>query len=106
MVKNVTVSVVAGQGFASVQTEQQAEIAVNRGPAVGIDLGSAQAMVLSDESVIRLPRTSSADRKRWRTRIGWSRDDGRARAIAKRENAEWRGCRRAALVAGGSGATR
>jgi putative transposase len=47
-----------------VQTEQETVVPVNRGPAVGIDLGSAQAVVLSDESIIRLPRTARDDRRR------------------------------------------
>ncbi|MBR0898859.1 transposase [Bradyrhizobium tropiciagri] len=51
---------------ASVQTEQETLVPVNRGPAVGIDLGSAQAIVLSDGAVVDLPRTS-ADRKRLAT---------------------------------------
>ncbi|MBR0687872.1 transposase, partial [Bradyrhizobium manausense] len=38
---------------ASVQTEQEMLVPVNRGPAVGIDLGSAQAIVLSDGAVVR-----------------------------------------------------
>lgn len=66
-VKNVTVSSAAGIWFVSVQTEQKAQIPVNRGPAVGIDLGSAQAIVLSDGTVLDLPRTTSADRKRLAT---------------------------------------
>jgi putative transposase len=63
-VKNVTVSAVAGEWFVSVQTELEAQIPVNRGPAVGLDIGSAQAIVLSDGTVIELPRTASADRER------------------------------------------
>jgi putative transposase len=63
-VKNVTISSVAGEWFASVQTEHEAQIPVNRGPAVGLDLGSAQAIVYSDGTLIDLPRTTTADRKR------------------------------------------
>jgi putative transposase len=63
-VKNVTVSCVAGDWFASVQTEQETAIPVNRASEVGIDLGSAQAIVLSDERVIQLPRTTPDNRRR------------------------------------------
>ncbi|MGY3494389.1 RNA-guided endonuclease InsQ/TnpB family protein [Bradyrhizobium sp. USDA 4502] len=66
-VKNVTISTVAGEWFASVQTELEAEIPTNRGPAIGIDLGSAQPIVLSDRTVIDLPRTTPTDRRRLAT---------------------------------------
>jgi putative transposase len=66
-IKNVTVSCVAREWFASVQMEQEATIPVSRGPAVGLDFGSARAIAFSDGTVIDLPRTTSADRKRLAT---------------------------------------
>lgn len=64
-VKNVTVSVIAGDWFASIQVEHDlAVVPLNRGVEIGIDLGSVQPIVSSDGTVIGLPRTTSADRKR------------------------------------------
>lgn len=64
--KNVTVSAVAGDWFLSIQVEQHdvSLIPVNRGVEIGIDLGGVQPIVLSEGTVIDLPRTTSADRKR------------------------------------------
>lgn len=64
-VKNVTVSKVAGDWFASIQIGHEvAVVPVNRGVEIGIDLGGVQPIVLSDGTVIDLPRTTVADRKR------------------------------------------
>lgn len=64
-VKNVTVSVIAGDWFASIQVEHDlAVVPLNRGVEIGIDLGSVQPIVSSDGTVIGLPRTTLADRKR------------------------------------------
>ena len=63
-VKNVMLWTVAGEWFASVQTEHEAQIPLNRGPAVGLDLGRAQAFIFSDRTIIDRPRTTRADRKR------------------------------------------
>ena len=64
-VKNVTVSVIAGDWFASIQVEHDiAVVPLNRGVEIGVDLGGVQPIVLSDGAVIDLPRTALADRKR------------------------------------------
>lgn len=64
-VKNVTVSVIAGDWFASIQVEHDVVVVpVNRGVEISIDLGGVQPIVLSDGAVIDLPRTTLADRKR------------------------------------------
>lgn len=64
-VKNVTVSEAAGDWFASIQVEQDlAVVPVDRGVEIGIDLGGVQPIVLSDGTVIELPRTTTADGKR------------------------------------------
>lgn len=39
-VENVTISTVASEWFAAVQTEHEVQIPVDRRPAVGIELGS------------------------------------------------------------------
>jgi putative transposase len=63
-VKNVTVSVTAGAWHVSIQVEHEvAEAPVNRGAAIGIDLGGVQPIVQSDGTVIDIPRTTMADRK-------------------------------------------
>jgi putative transposase len=64
-VKHVTVSEVAGDWFVSIQVEHEvASVALNSGIEIGIDLGGVQPIVLSDGTVIDLPRTTTADRKR------------------------------------------
>jgi putative transposase len=64
-VKNVTVSEIAGDWFASIQVEfEVAVVPVNRGLEIGIDLGGVQPIVLSDGTVIDMPRISKEDRKR------------------------------------------
>ena len=64
-VKNVTVSETAGDWFVSIQVEQDVTVvSVNRGIEIGTDLGGAQPIVLSDGTIIDLPRTTTADRKR------------------------------------------
>jgi len=60
-IRNVTVSTLAGDWFVSVQTELEAAIPVNRGSAVGIDLGSAQPI---DGTVFGIPRATPAERRR------------------------------------------
>lgn len=88
-VRNITVSQIAGDWFASVQTEQEAAIPVNCGPAVGIDLGSAQAVVLSDESIIRLQRATSGDRERLANAQRVVASGRRVPATARRPSAQW-----------------
>jgi putative transposase len=90
-VKNVTVSAVAGDWHVSAQVEKETDVPVNRGPAVGIDLGSAQPIVLSDGTVIDLPRATPAASGS-QPRGGGSAAGGRARAIARRQNAKRPGC--------------
>jgi hypothetical protein len=64
-VKNITVSVIAGDWFVWIQVEHAvAVVPINRGVEIGIDLGGVQPIVLSDGTVIHLPRTTTADRKR------------------------------------------
>lgn len=64
-VKNVTVAAVAGDWFVAIQVEHEvAVVPVNRGTEIGIDLGGVQPIVLSDGTVIDLPRTTTADRNR------------------------------------------
>lgn len=63
-IKNVTVSVTAGDWHASIQVEQEiGEVPVNRGAAVGLDLGGVQPIVLSDGTVFHLARTRKSDRR-------------------------------------------
>ena len=65
MVKNVTVSEIAGDWFVSIQVEHEiAIVAANRGTEIGIDLGGVQPIVLSDGTVIEVARISKKDRKR------------------------------------------
>lgn len=60
-VKNVTVSVVAGDWFVSIRVEHAvAVVPINSGVEIGIDLGGVQPIVLSDGTVINLPRTTTA----------------------------------------------
>jgi putative transposase len=47
-IKNVTVSLKAGKWFLSIQTEREAEVPVNRGEALGIDMGIARFATFSD----------------------------------------------------------
>ncbi|SPP92869.1 RNA-guided endonuclease InsQ/TnpB family protein [Bradyrhizobium vignae] len=63
-IKNVTVSAIAGEWFVSAQTDLESEIPVNRGPAAGIDLGSAQPIVLSDGTVFGIPRAAPTERRK------------------------------------------
>jgi putative transposase len=64
-IRNVTITLTAGDWHASIQVEQEiGEVPVNRGPFIGIDLGSAQPIVLSNGTVIGLPRTTATDRRR------------------------------------------
>ena len=77
-VKNVTVSVVAGDWFVSIQVEHQiAVVPVNRGVETGIDLGGVPPLVLSDGTVVDLPRTTTADRKRLAARSALWRGERR-----------------------------
>jgi putative transposase len=63
-VKNVTVSVIAGDWFVSIQVELQlAVVAVNRGVEIGIDLGGVQPIVLSNGIVVDMPRITKEQRK-------------------------------------------
>lgn len=48
----------------SAQTELETVIPANSGSAVGIDLGSAQPIVLSDGTVFAIPRPTPAERRR------------------------------------------
>ncbi|CAH1692169.1 transposase [Hyphomicrobiales bacterium] len=64
-IKNVTVSMVAGDWFVSIQVEQEIqEAAPNLGPAIGIDLGVDQPITLSNGTVFQLPRVSPHERRR------------------------------------------
>jgi putative transposase len=64
-VKNATVSEIAGDWHVSIPVEHEVtEALVNRRTAVGIDLGGVQPIVLSDGTVIDMPRISKDDRKR------------------------------------------
>ncbi|SPP92835.1 transposase (fragment) [Bradyrhizobium vignae] len=63
-IKNVTVSTLADEWFVSAQTELETVIPPNAGPAVGIDLGSAQPIVLSDGAVFGIPRATPTERRR------------------------------------------
>ena len=64
-IKNVTVSVTAGDWHVSIQVvEMIAEPQPNRGKAVGIDLGVEQPIVLSDGTVFALPRATQAEQRR------------------------------------------
>jgi putative transposase len=67
-VKNVTVSVVAGDWFASIQVEHElAVVPVHCGVEIGIDLGSVQPIVLSDGTIVHMPRITKEERKRLTT---------------------------------------
>ena len=64
-VKNVTVSTIAGDWFVSVQVEHEVAIVpVNRGVEIGIDMGGARPIVLSDGTMPDLPRMTVDDRKK------------------------------------------
>lgn len=63
--KNVKVSEIASDWFASIQVELEVGVgAVNRGVEIGIDLGGVQPIVLPDSTVI-----DHASRRR--TGIAW-----------------------------------
>jgi putative transposase len=67
-VKNATVSVVAGDWFVSIQVEHEvALVPVNRGSAIGIDLGGVQPIVQSDGTILDMPRITKEERKRLAT---------------------------------------
>jgi hypothetical protein len=58
-------SVTAGDWHVSIQVEQEiAEPALNRGSAVGVDLGVAQPIALSNGTLLTLPRMDDAGRRR------------------------------------------
>ncbi|BCB21970.1 RNA-guided endonuclease TnpB family protein [Bosea sp. ANAM02] len=64
-IRNVTVSVIAGDWFVSIQVEQEvAEAPANQGPAVGVDLGVEQPITLSDGTIFQLPRVTPHERRR------------------------------------------
>ncbi len=64
-VRNVTVSASAGDWHVSIQVEQSvADPALNQGGPVGVDLGVARPIVLSDGRIIDLPRVTEGDRRR------------------------------------------
>jgi putative transposase len=64
-VKNVTVSTIAGDWFVSFQVEHKvAVLPVNRGAEIGIDMGGAQPIVLSDGAMPVLPRMTVDDRRK------------------------------------------
>lgn len=70
-VKNVTISVVAGDWFASIQVEHEVAILpVNRGLEFGIDLGGAQPIVLSDGTIVEMPGIKKEERKQLATAHG------------------------------------
>ena len=63
--KTATVSREADCWYVSIQCEiEEMEPASNRGPAVGIDIGIAKPLALSNGQVIYLPRTSDKERRR------------------------------------------
>ena len=67
-VKNVTVSVVADDWYASIQVEHEVTVVpANRGVEIGIDLGGAQPIVLSDGTIVELPRIKKKERKQLAT---------------------------------------
>jgi putative transposase len=76
-VKNVTVSATAGVWHISIQVEQEvAEPRTNFGPAVGVDLGVEQPIVLSDGTVFEMPRVEESE---------WRQLAGAQRAVARRQ---------------------
>ena len=93
-VKNVTVSTTAGDWHVSIQVEEEiAEPAVNRGPAIGVDLGVERPIVLSDGTVFALPRMHEADHGRLaaaQRRVARRRKGSRNRAKAARRVARLR----------------
>jgi putative transposase len=64
-VKNVSVSTIAGDWFVSIQVEHEVTILpANRGVEIGIDMGGAQPIVLSDGTMPDLPRMTASDHKK------------------------------------------
>jgi putative transposase len=53
---SATVSERAGRWFVSVQVEEEIEVPVNTGPAVGVDVGISKLATVSDGTVIENPR--------------------------------------------------
>jgi putative transposase len=67
-VKSVTVSLVASDWYASIQVEHEVSVvAVNRDVVICIDLGGAQPIVLSDGTVVEMPRITKEERKKLAT---------------------------------------
>lgn len=96
-VKNVTVSVVAGDWFVSIQVEHEvAVVPVNRGVEIGIDLGGAQPIVQSDGTIVEMPRITKEERKQLATaqrtlarRTKGSRNRAKARLRVARLQAKY-----------------
>lgn len=64
-VKNVAVSMTAGDWHVSILTELEvAEPSPSFGPAVGVDVGVEQPVALSDGTIYAMPRMEEADRRR------------------------------------------
>ena len=96
--KNVTISRDGDHWYASVLAEAEVdEPATNPGPSIGIDLGIAKPITLSDGTVIDLPKVTPAERRRLaaaQQSVARRRKGSKNREKAKRQvarlQARWR----------------
>lgn len=97
VLKNVTISRSGDHWYASVQTEAEVvDTTTNQGATIGIDLGVAKPITLSDGTVFALPRVSTAERrhlaaaqKRMARRKKGSKNREKARRQVARIQAKW-----------------